>query len=176
MTCTGYVPIRIFNVDLQHPAYIKNRKQPPFAGEMTLFPRQNASFVFKISRGEDVEEDMEEDVAPAHFIVHYQSLRDEVEKALTTIVEADLNKAQLNQHASFVSSHLKSHLLRDVDYMAYGMSDELELPALDVASCEAIFAYHDAKIRETLIDILKDLFSVSGLVRKNSRHRYAQAV
>lgn len=161
MTCTGYVPIRIFNVDLQHSAYIKNRKQPPFAGEMTLFPRQNASFVFKISRGKDAEED----ATPAHFIVHYQSLRDEVEKALTTIVEADLNKAQLNQHASFVSSHLKSHLLRGVDYMAYGMSDELELPQLDVASCEAIFAYHDAKIRETLIGILKDLFSVSELVR-----------
>ncbi|KAG0027108.1 hypothetical protein BGZ82_009144 [Podila clonocystis] len=157
MTCTGYVPIRIFNVDLQHPAYIKNRKQPPFAGEMTLFPRQNASFVFKISRGKDAEEDG----APAHFIVHYQSLRDEVEKALTTIVEADLNKAQLNQHSSFVSSHLKSHLLRDVDYMAYGMSDELELPQLDVTSCETIFAYHDVKIRETLIGILKDLFSAN---------------
>lgn len=160
MTCTGYVPIRIFNVDLQHPAYIKNRKQPPFAGEMTLFPRQNASFVFKISRGKDAEED----TAPAHFVVHYQSLRDEVEKALTAIVEADLKKAQLNQHASFVSSHLKSHFLRDVDYMAYGMSDELELPPLDIASCEAIFAYHDAKVRETLIDILKDLFSVSDIL------------
>ncbi|KAG0346542.1 hypothetical protein BG004_001467 [Podila humilis] len=157
MTCTGYVPIRIFNVDLQHPAYIKNRKQPPFAGEMVLFPRQNASFVFKISRGED----SKEDEAQAKFVVHYHSLRDEVEKALTTIVEADLEKAQLSQHASFVSSHMRSQLLRGVDYMAYGMSDELELPLLDTASCEAIFAYHDPKIRETLIDILKDLFSAN---------------
>lgn len=84
----------------------------------------------------------------------------EVEKALTSVIEADLSKAQLDQHAAFVTSHLKSHLLRGVDYMAYGMSDELELPPLDMPICDAIFAYHDPKVRETLIDILKDLFSV----------------
>jgi len=84
----------------------------------------------------------------------------EVEKALTSVIEADLSKAQLDQHAAFVTSHLKSHLLRGVDYMAYGMSDELELPPLDMPICDAIFAYHDPKVRETLIDILKELFSV----------------
>ncbi|KAF9418231.1 hypothetical protein BGZ94_009752 [Podila epigama] len=157
LACDGHIPIRITNVYLQHPEHIKNVKQPPFAGEMTLFPRQDASFVFRVSRGQDSNE-----VTPqAQFIVHYQSLRDEVEKALTTIVEADLDKAQLSQHASFVSSHLKSHLLKGVDYMAYGMSDELQLPPLDVASCEAIFAFHDAKVREKLIDTLKDLFSAN---------------
>ncbi|KAF9906523.1 hypothetical protein EC991_000530 [Linnemannia zychae] len=136
MTCAGYVPIRILNVDLRHPA-------------------QHASFVFKIARPEDGE-----GVEPqAHFLVTYQSLRSEVEKALTSVIEADLSKAQLDQHAAFVTSHLKSHLLRGVDYMAYGMSDELELPPLDMATCDAIFAYHDPKVRETLIDILKDLFS-----------------
>ncbi|KAG0212329.1 hypothetical protein BGX33_003699 [Mortierella sp. NVP41] len=116
MMCAGYVPIRIHNVDLRHPACIKNFKQPPFTGEM-------------------------------------------VEKALTTVIEADLSKAQLGQHAAFVTSHLKSHLLRGVDYMGYGMSDELELPPLDMPTCDAIFAYHDPKVRETLIGILKDLFS-----------------
>ncbi|KAF9146695.1 hypothetical protein BGX30_010757 [Mortierella sp. GBA39] len=155
MTCTGYVPIRLLNVDLRHPACVKNFKQPPFTGEMTLFPRQHATFVFKIARPE-VGDGIEPE---AHFIVTYQSLRSEVEKALTSVIEADLSKAQLDQHATFVTSHLKSHLLRGVDYMAYGMSDELELPPLDMPICEAIFAYHDPKVRETLIDILKDLFS-----------------
>lgn len=83
-----------------------------------------------------------------------------MERALTSIVEADLAKAQLEQHASFTVLHLKNHLLKGVDYMAYGMSDELELPPLDVPSCETIFAYHDPKIREILIGVLKDLFSV----------------
>lgn len=84
----------------------------------------------------------------------------EVERALTSIVESDLAKAQLDQHASFLTMHMKNHLLKGVDYMAYGISDELELPPLDVASCEAILASHDPKIRETLIGVLKDLFSV----------------
>ncbi|KAF9168897.1 hypothetical protein BGX20_011082 [Mortierella sp. AD010] len=157
MTCTSYVPIRILNVDLRHPARIRDFKQAPFAGEMTLFPRQHASFVFKISRPVDAE-DMD---SQAHFIVSYISLRDEVEKALTTIVETELVKVQLEQHGSFITSHLKSHLLRGIDFMAYGMSDELELPPLDVPSCESILAHHDPKTRETLIDILKDLFSVN---------------
>ncbi|KAF9354401.1 hypothetical protein BGX26_007772 [Mortierella sp. AD094] len=157
MTCTSYVPIRILNVDLCHPARVKDYKQAPFAGEMTLFPRQHASFVFKISRPADAE-DMD---LQAHFVVSYHSLRDEVEKALTTIVETELVKVQLEQHASFVTSHLKSHLLRGIDFLAYGMSDELELPPLDVPSCESILAHHDPKTREILIDILKDLFSVN---------------
>lgn len=84
-----------------------------------------------------------------------------MEKALASAIETDLSKAQLDQHAVFVTSHLKSHLLRGVDYMAYGMSDELELPPLDMSTCDAIFAYHDPKVRETLINILKELFSVS---------------
>ncbi|KAG0366908.1 hypothetical protein BC939DRAFT_466538 [Gamsiella multidivaricata] len=155
MTCASYVPIRILNVDLRHPARIKEYKQAPFAGEMTLFPRQHASFVFKISRPMD----MEDTDPQAHFIVTYHSLRDEVEKALTSMVEADLAKAQLDQHGSFLTMHLKSHLLKGIDYMAYGMSDSLELPPLDVASCETILAYHDPKTRETLIGILKDMFS-----------------
>ncbi|KAF9291883.1 hypothetical protein BGZ68_001437 [Mortierella alpina] len=155
MTCTGYVPIRLLNVDLRHSACIKDFKQPPFPGEMILFPRQHASFVFKISRPKNGEA-----MDPkANFIVIYQSLRDEVEKALTSIVKADLAKAQLEQHASFTILHLKNHLLKGVDYMAYGMSDELELPPLDVPSCETIFAYHDPKIREILIGVLKELFS-----------------
>ncbi|OAQ29544.1 hypothetical protein K457DRAFT_125745 [Linnemannia elongata AG-77] len=155
MTCAGYVPVRLLNVDLLHPACVKNFKQPPFTGEMTLFPRQHATFIFKIARPE-----VAEGIEPqAHFIVTYQTLRSEVEKALTSVIEADLSKAQLDQHAAFVTSHLKSHLLRGVDYMAYGMSDELELPPLDMAICDAIFAYHDPKVRETLIDILKELFS-----------------
>ncbi|KAF8983315.1 hypothetical protein BGZ46_010513, partial [Entomortierella lignicola] len=157
MTCTSYVPIRILNVDLRHPDRIKDLKQAPFAGEMTLFPRQHASFVFKISRPENAE-DIEEDVQ-AHFIVSYLSLKDEVEKALTSIVEAELAKVQLEQHGSFITSHMKSHLLRGIDYMGYGMSDELELPPLDVSSCESILAYHDPKTREILIGILQDLFS-----------------
>ena len=37
MTCAGYVPIRLLNVDLRHPACIKNFKQPPFTGEMVLY-------------------------------------------------------------------------------------------------------------------------------------------
>ncbi|KAG0265540.1 hypothetical protein BG011_004568 [Mortierella polycephala] len=137
MTCNGYVPIRVLNVDLRHPACIKDFKQPPFPGEMV--------------RKDPL----------AHFIVTYQSLRDEVEKALTSIVEADLVKAQLEQHVSFVNMHMKNHLLKSVDYMAYGMSDDLELPPLDVPSCEAILTYHDPKTRETLIDILKNIFSVN---------------
>ncbi|KAF9364317.1 hypothetical protein BGX34_001903 [Mortierella sp. NVP85] len=82
-----------------------------------------------------------------------------VEKALTSIVETELAKAQLEQHALFLNMHLKSHLLKGVDYMAYGISDELELPPLDVASCESILTYHDPKTRETLIGVLKELFS-----------------
>jgi hypothetical protein len=71
-----------------------------------------------------------------------------------------LAKAQLEQHALFLNMHLKSHLLKGIDYMAYGISDELELPPLDVASCESILTYHDPKTRETLIGVLKELFSV----------------
>ncbi|KAF9438535.1 hypothetical protein BGZ76_007066 [Entomortierella beljakovae] len=149
MTCTSHVPIRILNVSLLHPACVKDFKQPPFAGEMTLFPRQHASFIFKIARPVDEEE---------------------VEKALTSIVEADLAKVQLEQHSSFIVSHMRSHLLRSIDYMAYGMSDELELPPLDVPSCESILAYHDAKTREILIGILKDLFSI------NKRLDYDQVI
>ncbi|KAG0203033.1 hypothetical protein BGX28_004559 [Mortierella sp. GBA30] len=156
MTCAGFIPIRLLNVDLLHPACIKDFEQPPFPGEMTLFPRQHASFIFRISRPKDSEAETD---PKARFIVTYRSLRDEVEKALTSIIEADLAKAKLEQHASFVISHLKSHLLKGVDYMSYGMSDELELPPLDIASCETIFSYHDQKTREILINIVKDLFS-----------------
>ena len=85
----------------------------------------------------------------------------EVETALTSVIETDLKKANLEQHASFVTTHLKNSLLRGVDYMAYGMSDELELPTLDAQSCDTVFAYHDPKVRSILIGVLKDLFSVS---------------
>lgn len=37
MTCTSYVPIRILNVNLRHPARIKDFKQAPFAGEMVQY-------------------------------------------------------------------------------------------------------------------------------------------
>ncbi|KAF9585067.1 hypothetical protein BGW38_004020 [Lunasporangiospora selenospora] len=166
MTCTGNVPIRVLNVDLKHTECVKDYKQPPFPGELILFPRQHASFVFKISRPNDV------DVSnpKAHFIVTYQSLRDEVEKALSTIISGEMVKAQLEQHTLFVTSHLKKHLLRNVDYMAYGMSDVLELPPLDVSSCEAYFAYHDAKTREILIGILKTVFE------ENKRMEYDQII
>ncbi|KAG0243649.1 hypothetical protein BGX31_010433 [Mortierella sp. GBA43] len=118
LTCTGYIPVRIMNVDLHHPACIKEFKQAPFPGEM-------------------------------------------VEKALASIVETSLAKAHLEQHALFLTMHLKNHLLKSVDYMAYGMSDELELPPLDVASCESVLAYHDPKTRETLIGVLKELFTAN---------------
>lgn len=85
-----------------------------------------------------------------------------MESALSAVIEADLSEAKLEQHASFVISHLKNNLLKSVDYMAYGMSDELELPPLDAPSCDTAFAYHDPKVRSTLIAVLKDLFSVSA--------------
>ncbi|KAG0056417.1 hypothetical protein BGZ83_005132 [Gryganskiella cystojenkinii] len=157
VTCTGSIPVRIMNAELRHPASIKEFKQPPFAGEMTLFPRQHASFVFKISRPVDAE-----DLASkTHFVVSYQSLKEEVETALISVIDADLAKSNFEQHASFVKAHLKNNLLRGVDYMAYGMSDELELPTLDAQSCEIVFGYHDPKVRSTLIGILKDMFSVN---------------
>ncbi|KAK3812068.1 MAG: hypothetical protein J3Q66DRAFT_51577 [Benniella sp.] len=155
MTCTSYIPVRILNVDLRQPSGAKEFKQAPFAGEITLFPRQHSTFVFKISRPEDTADGNPQ----VHFVVTYYSLRDEVEKALTAIVETELAKAQLEQHALFLNMHLKSHLLKGVDYMAYGISDELELPPLDVASCESILTHHDPKTRETLIGVLKELFS-----------------
>ncbi|GJJ73122.1 trafficking protein particle complex subunit 10 [Entomortierella parvispora] len=155
VTCTGLVPVRIMNVELRQPKSVKEFNQPPFVGETTLFPRQHASFVFKISRPADVQ-DL---VSKTDFIISYQSLKEEVESALSAVINADLAKAELSQHALFVTAHLKNLLLKSVDYTAYGMSDELELPALDVRSCESAFAYHDAKVRNVLIGILKDLFS-----------------
>ncbi|KAG0228740.1 hypothetical protein BGW41_003351 [Actinomortierella wolfii] len=159
MTCTGSIPVRIFDVDFIHPECVKEWRQPPHTSELTLFPRQHSSFVFKVARPKD--DAAAQRAAQAHFVVTYQSLRDEVEKALAFTVEDELEKVQLLQHGTFVTQHLKSHLLKNVDYMAYGMSDELELPPLDVAYCESIFAYHDAKVRESLISILKDIFSAS---------------
>jgi len=94
-------------------------------------------------------------------VAYHQPISIEVESTLSTVINTDLEKADLSQHTLFVTAHLKNHLLKNVDYMAYGMSDELELPALDVRSCDAAFAYHDPKVRIVLIGVLKDLFSVS---------------
>ncbi|KAG0299826.1 hypothetical protein BGZ98_009724 [Dissophora globulifera] len=171
MACTSYVPIRVLNVELRHPARINDFKQAPFAGEMipiklilslhtTVYVMASVvlyEYHFERSLSEVTDE-------AANIVPVLANTNVEVEKALISLLEADLVKAQLEQHNAFLTSHLKSHLLKGVDYMVYGMSDELELPPLDVASCETLLVYHDPKVREILIGILKEIFLMNKTI------------
>lgn len=68
-----------------------------------------------------------------------------------------LKSRNLFQHSQFLIENAKEHLLKSVDYVAYGMTDVLDLGELDVTQCENLFATHGAA-KEALIDVVKEFW------------------
>ncbi|CAG8667598.1 24821_t:CDS:10 [Dentiscutata erythropus] len=166
ITLNGNVPVRILETSLV-PSKVYDVVDNPAVStpDISLFAKQHASFVYKLTRSKDYDhgEHAKSPSTKVHFVVTYRTLQNEVEKYIEHILNKILKAKNLLQHSRFLLENAKEHLLKSVDYVSYGMTDTLDLGELDVSQCVALFTSHGS-FKESLIEVVKEFWEVLNTV------------
>ncbi|KAF0436082.1 Trafficking protein particle complex subunit 10 [Gigaspora margarita] len=162
ITLNGSIPVRILETSLV-PSKVYDVVDDPAVSTpvISLFAKQHASFVYKLTRSKDYDsgEHAKSQSTKVHFVVTYRTLQNEVEKYIEHTLNKILKSKNLLQHSRFLLENAKEHLLKSVDYVSYGMSDTLDLGELDVSQCVALFTSHGS-FKESLIEVVKEFWEV----------------
>ncbi|CAG8593544.1 17516_t:CDS:10, partial [Cetraspora pellucida] len=162
ITLNGSIPVRILETSLA-PSKVYDVADDPAVSTpaISLFAKQHASFVYKLTRSKDYDhgEHAKSPSTKVHFVVTFRTLQNEVEKYIEHTLNKILKARNLLQHSRFLLENAKEHLLKSVDYVSYGMSDILDLGELDVSQCVALFTSHGS-FKESLIEVVKEFWQV----------------
>ncbi|CAG8511571.1 6476_t:CDS:10, partial [Ambispora leptoticha] len=168
ITSNGSLPVRILSTTLL-PSKMYNvvDNAAQTQSTMTLFPKQHASFVYKLSRKDDSQIENSKIISTqVHFIVKHRTLKD------GNTFNKLLKEHNLLQHSTFVTDNVNEQLLQNVDYHWYGMSDILELGEFDSTQCERIFNSHgDAK--KSLVNVVAEFWKEYNQIHKDDVDKLA---
>ncbi|KAG9285997.1 hypothetical protein G9A89_022673 [Geosiphon pyriformis] len=160
ISLNGLLPVRILSTSLL-PSRMYNVVDNAAETDsiMTLFPKQHASFVYKLSRiqGNEQEDHTKLTSTQLHFIVKYRTLKDEIEHFIKHTLDKILKSKNLLQHSTSVTENINDHLMENLDYHWYGMSDFLELGSFDPVLCHKLFNNH-GDVKEELVNIVSEFW------------------
>ncbi|KAI9486248.1 MAG: trafficking protein particle complex subunit 10 [Benjaminiella poitrasii] len=158
LSCNGDLPVRILGSFAKPSMYYLVESQSEMKQcNLTLFPRQTVTIVYKLVKRED--DQVKEDVnSKIHFNVKYRSLKDEVENSLEIMLAEKLKEFQLDQHTPYVFQKIKEAFLSSVDYSSYGLTDVVHLDDFDAELCESFLLNRDLKTKVQLLDLIEEFF------------------
>ncbi|OBZ90744.1 Trafficking protein particle complex subunit 10 [Choanephora cucurbitarum] len=160
LSCNGDMPVRILGSSVKPSRhYLVESQSEVKQCDMTLFPRQHVSFIYKlVKRERNLEETSTAMNSKIHFSVRYQSLKEEVETSLQMMMEHTLKKFNLEQHVPYVFQKVKEAFLGTVDYCSYGLTDVVHLDDFDAELCESFLLHRDLKTKVQLLDLIEEFF------------------
>ncbi|GAA5815085.1 hypothetical protein MFLAVUS_008591 [Mucor flavus] len=158
LSCNGDLPVRILGSYAKPSTYYLVESQTQIKQcELTLFPRQTVSFIYKLVKREEIAED-ENINSKIHFHVKFRSLKEEVENSLQLMMKEKLKELNLEQHLPYVFEKVKEAFLSSVDYSSYGLTDVVHLDDFDAELCESFLLHRDLKTKVQLLDLIEDFF------------------
>ncbi|CAO3645018.1 unnamed protein product [Mucor fragilis] len=160
LSCNGDLPVRILGSFAKPSTYYLVESQSEMKQcDLTLFPRQTVSFIYKLVKREDkVDTDDVQVNSKIHFNVKYRSLKDEVENSLQAMLKNKLKELDLDQHLPYVFQKVKEAFLGSVDYSSYGLTDVVHLDDFDAELCESFLLHRDLKTKVQLLDAIEEFF------------------
>ncbi|KAI8982642.1 Cullin family-domain-containing protein [Pilobolus umbonatus] len=177
LSCNGDLPVRILSSHAKPSTYYLIDSHPEMKEcELTLFPKQTISFIYKLIKRES-EEDLGKHQkyiltvnkhssslldthinSKIHFNIKFRSLRDEVESSLYLMMKERLEKQCLEQHLPYVFQKVKEAFLSSIDYASYGLTDVVHLDDFDAELCESFLLHRDLKTKVQLLDLVEEFF------------------
>ncbi|KAI8340503.1 trafficking protein particle complex subunit 10 [Chlamydoabsidia padenii] len=161
LSCNGNLPVRILGSKLL-PSKVYNVESQSEVNNwnLTLFPRQSATFVYKLVKKDVTEQTQDATIerSKIHFDVKYRTLKDEVETSVSAMLERKLRDHKLGQHFTYVFSKVHEAFLSSVDYCSYGLMDVVHLDDFDAELCESFLLHRDLKTKVELLDLIEEFF------------------
>ncbi|KAI7848995.1 trafficking protein particle complex subunit 10 [Circinella umbellata] len=156
VSCNGDHPVRILESKLKpSKIYAVENSSAVEKWDLTLFPKQAATFVYKLVKRDNVDHDLKPKV---RFYAKYRTLKDEVEASIGAMLEKKLTQHHVTQHFTYVFSKVKEAFLSSVDYVSYGLTDVVHLDAFDAELCESFLLNRDLKTKVELLDLIEEFF------------------
>ncbi|KAI9243615.1 trafficking protein particle complex subunit 10 [Phascolomyces articulosus] len=156
VSCNGDHPVRILESKLiPSKSYAVESSSTVEQWDLTLFPKQAATFVYKLVKRENVDHDLKPKV---RFFAKYRTLKDEVEASVGAMLKRKLIQHQASQHFAYVFSKVKEAFLSSIDYVSYGLTDVVHLEDFDAELCESFLLNRDLKTKVELLDLIEEFF------------------
>ncbi|CDH50087.1 hypothetical protein RO3G_08432 [Lichtheimia corymbifera JMRC:FSU:9682] len=172
VSCNGENPVRILNTDLlPSRTYAVEKSNTINDWNLTIFPKQVATFVYKIVKNTDT--DLQDLKPKVRFHAKYRTLKDEVEASIGAMLQKKLQENDSAQHFSYIFSKVKEAFLSSVDYVSYGLTDVVHLDDFDAELCESFLLNRDLKTKVKLLDMIEEFFEeheaiTERTIRENS--------
>ncbi|KAG0193308.1 hypothetical protein DFQ28_005751, partial [Apophysomyces sp. BC1034] len=159
LSCNGDLPVRILQSALQpSKAYMVESQPDVKQWDITLLPKQTSTFVYKLVKRTNSDQELEELQSKVHFEVKYRTLKDEVETSVGAMLKNKLEKHKLGQHFRYVFAKMREAFLSSVDYASYGLMDVVHLDDFDAELCESFLLHRDLKTKVQLLDLIEEFF------------------
>ncbi|RUP49086.1 trafficking protein particle complex subunit 10 [Jimgerdemannia flammicorona] len=176
LACNGLLPVRILASNLR-PSKIYDVADNSLNSnwDLTLFPKQLATFVYKLTKRTYQAEgshnvlwgfilgfpaDNDALKSKVQFVVKYRPLKDEVEYRVAAMLHKILKEHNLGQHTQYIVRNVKEAFLSSLDYTSYGLKDVLHLDDFDAELCENLLSYSDVDTIDRLLDIIQEFFEI----------------
>ncbi|KAI8148730.1 trafficking protein particle complex subunit 10, partial [Fennellomyces sp. T-0311] len=139
VSCNGGHPVRILESKLlPSKSYVVESSSTVEQWDLTLFPKQVATFVYKLVKRDNVDQ--------------------EVEASISAMLEKKLQEKHASQHFDYVFSKVKEAFLSSIDYVSYGLTDVVHLDDFDAELCESFLLNRDLKTKVELLDLIEEFF------------------
>ncbi|CAO3653789.1 unnamed protein product [Cunninghamella echinulata] len=161
LSCNGGIPVRVRKSGiLPSKLYAVDNRSEVNQWDLTLFPRQTATFVYKLTKQDESNNQGNGDVnsSKVHFDVQYKTLKDEVESSVSVMLENKLREHNLGQHFTYVFNKVREAFLSSIDYNSYGLMDVVHLDDFDAELCESFLLHRDLKTKVKLLDLIEEFF------------------
>ncbi|ORX57413.1 hypothetical protein DM01DRAFT_1334038 [Hesseltinella vesiculosa] len=177
LCCNGHLPVRILGSDLlPSKTYAVESQSEVNEWDLTLFPKQNATFVYKLVKRSDANQDEGVVERPkVQFNVKYRTLKTEVETSVGMILEKKLREHNLGQHFAYVFGKVREAFLSSVDYSGYGLMDVAHLDDFDAELCESFLLHRDLKTKVELLDLIEAFFEEHEAITMKMVRTYTPA-
>ncbi|CAO3675315.1 unnamed protein product [Umbelopsis vinacea] len=144
VSCNGNVPARVLGSSLEPSSYYEIENQSVNENwDLTLFPRQVSTFVYKLKKREDSKE---------------------VEAGIKAKLNAKLKGQNLGQHLNHIWKHVRKEFFSSIDYNDYGLTETVRLKYFDAEVCESFLLHRDLKTKVELLDLIEDFFESNSVI------------
>ncbi|KAM3584023.1 hypothetical protein VKS41_003991 [Umbelopsis sp. WA50703] len=171
VSCNGNIPARVLGSLLEPSSSYEIENQSAVEHwDLTLFPRQVSTFVYKLKKQND--NDKTPHQAKEHFLLRYQTLQSEVEVGIKARLKAKLEEHNLVQHLTHLWKNIRKEFLTSIDYNDYGLTETVHLKYFDAEVCESFLLHRDLKTKVELLDLIEEFFETNtsisqAEIRKN---------
>ncbi|CAG8600462.1 3900_t:CDS:2, partial [Paraglomus occultum] len=159
VTLNDALPVRLLSTKLIPSKAYEVTNSIPISSPITIFPRQQASFMYKLTHNKDVDDDeiMNRPSTQIHCLVEYRTLKDEIQHFAKEKLHDVLKSYNMSQHSDSVFENIRERFLELLDYHSYGIRDILDLGELDIVGCEQLFQNH-GDVKGELVNAVREFW------------------